>query len=91
MLLEGVEECGAVGIGGQNGRTAPAIVAGVSTAAGEGAARVIGGIGGNSARPAEGNIVLALKGGFIVYGEADLIGEDTGQTGGGLVGGAVAG
>jgi hypothetical protein len=48
-------------------------------------------VGGGGAGPAQGNIVLARKAGFIVDGETDLIGEDAGEIGDGLVGGAVDG
>ena len=80
LLLEGVEEGGAGGVGCRTGRgTGSAIVAGVSGAAGEGAVGVIGGVGGGRAGPAEGNIVLAPKAGFIVDGKTDLIGDHAGE------------
>ena len=52
---------------------------------------MIAGVRGASAGPAERNIILALKSGLIVDGQADLIGEDAGEIGGGLIGGAVGG
>ena len=92
LLLEGVEEGGAGGVGGRAGRVAAgAIVAGVSGAAGPGAVAVIAGVGGGRGGPAEGDIVFAREAGVVGDGEIDLIGENAGEIGGGLVGGAVGG
>ena len=91
MLLEGVEERGAGWVGSRAGRSTASPIVDVSGAAGESTVGVIAGVRGGSAGPAEGNIVLARKAGFIVDGETDLIGEDAGEIGGGLIGGPVEG
>ena len=89
LLLEGVEEGGAGGVGGRARRAAAsAIVAGVSGTAGPASVAVIAGVALAIGGPAKGDIVLAGKSGLIVDGEADLIGEDAGEIGGCLVGGA---
>ena len=66
LLLKSVEESGATGV-------ASAIVRAMSRDAGKGSVGVIAGMGGFIARPAEGNIVLARKPGFVVDRETDLI------------------